>query len=128
MVFYKGITKLPLEVYPLIGMMSCAVGFGFYVAGKHISEDQHLRIRSNQGLDLEGWANRITTEIGITKLPLEVYPLIGMMSCAVGFGFYVAGKHISEDQHLRIRSNQGLDLEGWTTRIASDVADKIIQH
>ncbi|KAI9208140.1 uncharacterized protein BJ171DRAFT_633929 [Polychytrium aggregatum] len=55
--FKRGI---PLEVYPIFGMISCAVAFGCYVAQKKFRYDQDLRIREDKGYNPHHWAHRIS--------------------------------------------------------------------
>ncbi|KAL2915293.1 hypothetical protein HK105_205175 [Polyrhizophydium stewartii] len=57
MALFRGITKLPLEVYPIVFMMSCALGFGGYVASTKMGHDADLRIRPNGGL--KSWEDRL---------------------------------------------------------------------
>ncbi|KAI8924812.1 hypothetical protein BC831DRAFT_401966 [Entophlyctis helioformis] len=52
---------------------------------------------------------------GLRRLPFEVYPLVFMMSCALGFGGYVVNKKLSFDPDLRIRPNHG--AIDWTERV-----------
>ncbi|EGF82693.1 hypothetical protein BATDEDRAFT_86492 [Batrachochytrium dendrobatidis JAM81] len=59
MALYKGITKLPLEVYPIAFMVSCALGFGSYIAFKKIAYDGDMRFRPNQGI--KDWTERLET-------------------------------------------------------------------
>ncbi|KAH6570570.1 hypothetical protein BASA50_010823 [Batrachochytrium salamandrivorans] len=59
MAFFRGITHLPYEVYPIIFMMSCGVGFGVYVTTKKLINDGDMRIRSNYGI--RDWTERLET-------------------------------------------------------------------
>ena len=62
MAIYNGITKLPYEVYPIMFMISCALGFGTYVASNKLAFDQSLRIRKDRGIP--DWADRLRKPSG----------------------------------------------------------------
>ncbi|KAI8843755.1 hypothetical protein BJ741DRAFT_659866 [Chytriomyces cf. hyalinus JEL632] len=49
-------------------------------------------------------------------IPAEVYPIIGMMSVAFGFGTYVVHKQLTAGQDLRLGS-RGYNPEHWQTRL-----------
>ncbi|KAJ1558901.1 hypothetical protein HK405_012778 [Cladochytrium tenue] len=57
--FVRGLKAIPLEVYPIMGMMSCALAFGGYIATKNLMYDRDLRIREDRGNHPEHWRERL---------------------------------------------------------------------
>ncbi|KAJ3083718.1 hypothetical protein HDU79_004319 [Rhizoclosmatium sp. JEL0117] len=52
------------------------------------------------------------------KMPLEIYPLVGMMGVALGLGGYTSYKHLSTNPDMRLTPAQGSsDVENWQSRI-----------
>ncbi|KAJ3388055.1 hypothetical protein HDU84_000298 [Entophlyctis sp. JEL0112] len=52
----------------------------------------------------------------MTSVPIEVYPLVGMIACALTFGTYVAQKELLTDQDLRLGS-RGYDKDHWQHKL-----------
>ncbi|KAI8621127.1 hypothetical protein BC830DRAFT_1095946 [Chytriomyces sp. MP71] len=63
--------KMPSEVYPIVGMISVALGFGTYVAHKALTTDQDLRI-GKRGYNPENW-QRVGTEVDSHKTRFPNY-------------------------------------------------------
>ncbi|KAJ3099424.1 hypothetical protein HDU97_003214 [Phlyctochytrium planicorne] len=53
----------------------------------------------------------------LRSVPLEVYPLMGMMMCGLSFGGYVATKAITRDQDLRFRFDKQAVHQHWIKRV-----------
>ncbi|KAJ3030326.1 UNVERIFIED_CONTAM: hypothetical protein HDU68_009479 [Siphonaria sp. JEL0065] len=51
------------------------------------------------------------------KIPLEIYPLLGMMSIAVGLAGYTGYKHLAHGQDMRLSAAQSFDVENWQSRV-----------
>eukprot|EP00842_Homolaphlyctis_polyrhiza_P001387 jgi/Hompol1/2249/HPOL_005902-RA len=49
MSFTTGLRKIPFEAYPIFFMISCALGFGAYVATSKLNYDPDLRLRQDHG-------------------------------------------------------------------------------
>ncbi|KAI9193180.1 uncharacterized protein BJ171DRAFT_588912 [Polychytrium aggregatum] len=54
------IRKMPLEVYPIFGMIGIAMTFGGYIVQKKVRFDQDLRIRNDMGYNPNHWAHRLS--------------------------------------------------------------------
>ena len=54
--FYRGITKLPFEVYPIFAMIGCAISFGTFVGFRKLAYDPTLRLPNRSEHD---WQNQI---------------------------------------------------------------------
>ncbi|KND04760.1 uncharacterized protein SPPG_08851 [Spizellomyces punctatus DAOM BR117] len=58
--------SLPSECYPLFGMLATGLGFGVYVASKHLLKDQELRLRPRPVGSLKSsWEERVTEFEGL---------------------------------------------------------------
>ncbi|KAJ3098813.1 hypothetical protein HDU97_003729 [Phlyctochytrium planicorne] len=53
----------------------------------------------------------------LRAVPIEVYPLAGMMMCGLGFGAHIAHKVLTKDQDLRFRFDKNAVHNHWTKRI-----------
>ncbi|KAJ3102024.1 hypothetical protein HDU96_009785 [Phlyctochytrium bullatum] len=53
----------------------------------------------------------------LRAVPIEVYPLAGMMLCGLGFGGYVAAKHIRGDQDVRYHFDRQAVQNHWRARL-----------
>ncbi|KAI9331851.1 hypothetical protein BDR26DRAFT_1010775 [Obelidium mucronatum] len=51
------------------------------------------------------------------KIPLEIYPLFGMMSVAVGLAGYTGYKHLAFGQDIHLSASQNADPGNWQSRI-----------
>ncbi|KAI8609146.1 hypothetical protein BC830DRAFT_1071273 [Chytriomyces sp. MP71] len=63
--------SIPLEVYPIFGMIGVALGFGTYVAHKELTYDQDLRL-GKRGYNPDHWQTRLDREPSVRK-PFENY-------------------------------------------------------
>ncbi|KAJ3201549.1 hypothetical protein HDU83_002155 [Entophlyctis luteolus] len=62
--------SVPIEVYPLVGMIGCALTFGTYVAQKELLTDQDLRLGS-RGYDKDHWQHKLEDSQNGTAVPKE---------------------------------------------------------
>ncbi|KAI9328669.1 hypothetical protein DFJ73DRAFT_812948 [Zopfochytrium polystomum] len=55
----RALRSIPLEVYPIFGMMSCALAFGGFVATRKTLFDRDLRVRADRGYQKDHWLDRL---------------------------------------------------------------------
>ncbi|KAJ3064807.1 hypothetical protein HDU98_011821 [Podochytrium sp. JEL0797] len=54
---------IPIEVWPIVGMIATALTFGVYVTHKKITTGEDLRLGSRV-YDEHHWAHRLATDMG----------------------------------------------------------------